>query len=255
MKANTREEQGSTRSCPSAFTRFRNALSTRPSALEKSVQNPYKSDHFRKVQFSSVSAPATYNFTALKCTDFRIHPNRRRPNPTRVCPNPAAESHDVRLKGPVDCCSLSLGERARVRDRLVPSLRLCRLGDLYSMTFTISFPAHVAAASRLHFLDLPALRLKIVKIGEFVDFRAWSTTPYQGLTPTQNRRTPISIRTSSSFVIGGVVGRTKWEIMRQIPKRQNLARCVPSTYDNTTTDRLVFLSLAPSTLDIGVHWC
>jgi hypothetical protein len=41
-----------------------------PGLAQKSVQNPYKSDQFREVQFSNTSAANTYNFNALKCTDF-----------------------------------------------------------------------------------------------------------------------------------------------------------------------------------------
>src|SRR5687767_13446396 len=40
----------------------------------KSVQNPYKSDRFREVQFFNYSVSTTYGFTALKCTDFPLHP-------------------------------------------------------------------------------------------------------------------------------------------------------------------------------------
>ncbi len=40
---------------------------------QKSVQNPYKSDHFREYQFSNHSAAGTCNFSALKRTDFQIH--------------------------------------------------------------------------------------------------------------------------------------------------------------------------------------
>ena len=38
--------------------------------IAKSVQNPYKSNHFRKSQISRHSATNTCNFNALKCTDF-----------------------------------------------------------------------------------------------------------------------------------------------------------------------------------------
>lgn len=36
----------------------------------ESVQNPYKSDRFRELQFTTGYGAATYNFNALKCTDF-----------------------------------------------------------------------------------------------------------------------------------------------------------------------------------------
>ena len=58
---------------------------------QKSVQNPYKSDHFRECEFFSCSASIVCNFNAVKCTDFYVHR------------------------------SLSLGERVRVRDKLVSS--------------------------------------------------------------------------------------------------------------------------------------
>jgi hypothetical protein len=42
--------------------------------------NPYKSDHFRKAQFFNPCKSTTYNFNALKCTDFPVHPARN-PDP------------------------------------------------------------------------------------------------------------------------------------------------------------------------------
>jgi hypothetical protein len=41
--------------------------------FQKSVQNPYKSDHFREREFFTLVTSTTYNFTALKCTDFPHH--------------------------------------------------------------------------------------------------------------------------------------------------------------------------------------
>ena len=73
MMANTRQVPGSPRSCRTPLSRsfpfFLGSLAS-PVPSEKSVQNPYKSDHFRICHFFSHCALTTYNFNALKCTDF-----------------------------------------------------------------------------------------------------------------------------------------------------------------------------------------
>src|SRR5687768_15347789 len=70
MKANARQEPGSTPSRRTALSRSAPPPRRFQIVPENSVQNPYKSDHFRECEFSNASATTTYNFTALKCTDF-----------------------------------------------------------------------------------------------------------------------------------------------------------------------------------------
>jgi len=51
---------------------------------QKIRTKPYKSDHFRECYFSNYSASTTYNFNALKCTDFHdtsVLSTRREPKP------------------------------------------------------------------------------------------------------------------------------------------------------------------------------
>jgi len=72
MKDHARHVLGSTQS---RHTPLRvNATPARrfETVSEKSVQNPYKSDHFRICEFFNASASTTYNFNALKCTDFPV---------------------------------------------------------------------------------------------------------------------------------------------------------------------------------------
>jgi hypothetical protein len=70
MIDNARHVPGSTRSCGSAFSRSAAPFRRFQTVPKKSVQNPYRSDHFRECEFSIASASTTCNFTALKCTDF-----------------------------------------------------------------------------------------------------------------------------------------------------------------------------------------
>src|SRR5688500_11974100 len=50
-------------------------------ALQKSVQNPSKSDHFCGSQFITGCSTGTYNFKAVKCTDFLGAATRRSRSP------------------------------------------------------------------------------------------------------------------------------------------------------------------------------
>ena len=70
MTANTRHVPGSIRSRRSVLSRSTIPFRRFQTFPEKSVQNPYKSDHFRKCEFFTPCASITYNFNALKCTDF-----------------------------------------------------------------------------------------------------------------------------------------------------------------------------------------
>jgi len=131
------------------------------SGSSKSVQNPYKSDHFRECEFFTPVISVTYNFNALKCTDFC---SRRRP---------ANKPMTLKALIPAGRYALSLGERARVRDRLVRP----------SPSFDSSLPSRASVRKAL-----PENRQKSSNPPILTD----STTLYQALTPNQNRRTPIS---------------------------------------------------------------
>jgi len=117
MTANTRHIPGSSRCCGSALPL--NATSPRRSQAVpgKSVQNPYKSDHFCECEFFTCSASTTCNFTALKCTHF---PDALSSSPFDK-QSPLTESHDAQPGRPVDCYPFSLGEKVRMRDKLVHS--------------------------------------------------------------------------------------------------------------------------------------
>jgi len=115
MTDNARHVPGSIRSCGPVLPRF-----ATPARRFRTVpENPYKtrtkSDHFRICEFSIASASITYNFNALKCADFSA---------LRPCFLPdeldsAAKPLDTRMLGTVECCSFSLGEKVRMRDRLL----------------------------------------------------------------------------------------------------------------------------------------
>jgi hypothetical protein len=76
MKADTQQEPGSTRSCHTPLSRSATMASRVPGV----AKNPYRirteSDHFGEVQIFNYSASTTYNFNALKCTDF-LEPSYR----------------------------------------------------------------------------------------------------------------------------------------------------------------------------------
>src|SRR5688572_16972436 len=71
MKDNARHVPGSTWSCRTPLSRSAAPLWRFRGVPKKSVQNPYKSDHFREYEFFIASVLTTYDFNALKCTDFR----------------------------------------------------------------------------------------------------------------------------------------------------------------------------------------
>ena len=72
MTDNARPVPGSTRSRRAASCRFVARALALCEDARKSVQNPYKSDHFCKQQFFNCYTSATCNFNALKCTDFHL---------------------------------------------------------------------------------------------------------------------------------------------------------------------------------------
>ena len=71
MKANARHVPSSPRSRRTPLSRSGTCPRRLQAVPEKSVPNPCKSDHFRKVQFFNRSTSTTYHFNALKCPDFQ----------------------------------------------------------------------------------------------------------------------------------------------------------------------------------------
>jgi len=94
------------------------SLRRRPCSIPangNSIQNPYKSDHFNESQFSSYCAKATYNFTALKCTDFR---------PVAAEVNEAHLSATIRTNP--DDFRAHTSQRTQLQQVTISSLRLVR---------------------------------------------------------------------------------------------------------------------------------
>ena len=115
MEANARHDPGSTPSCRTPLSRSATLTQRFQAVPKKSVQNPYKSDQFRKVKSFNDSESTTCSFNTLKCTDFpdvvfSFGTGRGRQSL-------ATEFQDVRLKGPVDSSPFSPGEKVRMRDK------------------------------------------------------------------------------------------------------------------------------------------
>ncbi len=115
VEANSSHVPSSTRSCDAAFSRPDTCLRHSQALSEKSVQNPYKSDHFHEVQSFSYSAPTVYNFNTLKGTDSAGH--RTSPLP----PEEGQSEGQTRSLLPFTFQKLpfSLGDKARMRDKLI----------------------------------------------------------------------------------------------------------------------------------------
>ena len=111
MSDNARYIEGSTRGCRTALPRSPRSIRC---FYPVSEIRP-KSDRFCEGEFFNYSASTTYNFTALECTDFLSEP----------CPFPVdhpgvrAEAYGDRLPGTVACYSCFLGEKVRMRGKLV----------------------------------------------------------------------------------------------------------------------------------------
>ena len=134
MKDNACHIPGSTRSRRTPLSRsFPYFL---PSLLSPvRPKNPYKtrtkSDHFRICEFFNHSASTTYNFNALKCTDFRISLNLNRNLRGRIAPEGFG---DCRLPG----TALSHFSRTCLRTCVFAALRLC-VNSIVATDFTILY--------------------------------------------------------------------------------------------------------------------
>jgi hypothetical protein len=118
MQANARHVRGSTRSCRPVLSP--SATSCRRVRLfpGKCVHYTYKMRPNFRVQIIKCLLLVTYNFNALKCTDFPATPF-----PADENQSPPTESHDARFGRLLDCHPFSLGEKVRMRDKLAT---LCR---------------------------------------------------------------------------------------------------------------------------------
>src|SRR5687768_2598973 len=96
MKANTRQDQGSTRNLRTTLSQSATParrFSTRP---RKCVHYAYKLHTNLNMQILIHSAPDTYNFDPKKCMHFPVHPAlTRNPNPERVCLIPASPGRTI----------------------------------------------------------------------------------------------------------------------------------------------------------------
>ena len=119
MKANARHVPGSTRSCRAALSRF-TTPTWRFQNLDKSTyKTQTKCTQKRKCDFFNRFLSTTYNFNAVTCLNsLTAHPILAIDNQTL-----GTESHDARLGSSVKCYPFSLGEKVRMRDKPVHSLR------------------------------------------------------------------------------------------------------------------------------------
>jgi len=119
MTDNARHIPGSTRSCRTPLSRS----ATPPRRFQNLGKSTYKIQtkfrQNRECDFSNHSASTTYNFNALKCLNF----SGGLPVSTVESQSLGTESHDARPQKSVDCYSFSLGEKVRMRDKPVNSLR------------------------------------------------------------------------------------------------------------------------------------
>jgi len=119
MKANARHVPGSTRSCRTLLSRSA-TTSRRFRTLGKSTyktQTKYRQK--RKRDFFICSASTTYSFNPITCLNFpgavpRLTAESQMQNPA---------SSDNQSEKPVDSYSFSLGEKVRMRDKPVHSVR------------------------------------------------------------------------------------------------------------------------------------
>ena len=72
MKAHARHVPSSIRNRRTALSQSATPVGHFSGRPEKSVQNPYKSDHFREYEFLSYLPSTTYNFNALSVRIFPI---------------------------------------------------------------------------------------------------------------------------------------------------------------------------------------
>jgi len=125
MKEKARHIPGPTRSCRTTLSgSFPYLLPSLLSPIRP--KNPYKtrtkSYHFRVREFINQPTSTTYNFNALKCTDFRTAVPFL-PVDTQSL---ASESHDVRAERLLACYPFSLGEKVRMRGKLVKDFGFTR---------------------------------------------------------------------------------------------------------------------------------
>jgi hypothetical protein len=132
MKANARRVPGFTRSCRIPLSRSGTPGRRFQALPAKCVHYAYKMRPNFKTQISIHSSSTTYNFAPKKCTHFPdVFPVLTLDNQSL-----GTESHDAQSKRPVDCYSFSLGEKVRMRDKPVHSLRPSSVPTNFSQLYT-----------------------------------------------------------------------------------------------------------------------
>jgi hypothetical protein len=115
MKANTRRVPSSTRSRSTRLPRSPTRPWRFPALCEKCVHYAYKMRPNFKTQILIHSTPTTYVFDLQKCTHFRVTCSALVVDKHRI----GCQTDDNRILATNKCHPLSLGEGARVRDKLV----------------------------------------------------------------------------------------------------------------------------------------
>jgi hypothetical protein len=181
MKGNARHVPGSNRNCRTALSLSATPTRRSQALPGKCVHYAYKMRPNFKTQILICSTPMTYVFNPQKCTHFSVHPTPTHdPNPASR--DPAAETHNHRMPLMVESRPFSLGEKVRMRDKLVISA----VGNLLPSYCTIKVPERRSCP----FVSIRGCDQN----GKFRDefpFCPVSTTSYQRLTTTPSSPVPF----------------------------------------------------------------
>jgi hypothetical protein len=116
MKHYARPVPGSGWSCRTVLSRSSTPPGRFQGQRENATKMQPKCSQKRECDSFNCSALATYNFNAVNW----LHFHGALPVWTVERQSLSTESQGARLRGPGDCCSFSLGEKVRMRDKLVP---------------------------------------------------------------------------------------------------------------------------------------
>jgi hypothetical protein len=132
MKAHTHQEPSSIRSRPTPLPRSATRARRLPTFPKSTYKTQTKCRQNRECEFFSASAVSTYNFNAVKCLNFRS-PERF---PLHGGEGPSERQTGFFGSSHSRCGSFSLGEKVRMRDRLVIfgllASHIDSLSELYS---------------------------------------------------------------------------------------------------------------------------
>jgi hypothetical protein len=121
MKANARQDQGSTMSLGAGLPQAATPPRRFPTVCEKCVHYAYKMRPKFKMQILISVASITYNFYSQKCTHFPVRPAPNRDLPLIPVSYAWTRLAESRLQRTVGGCPFSLGEKVRMRDKPVLS--------------------------------------------------------------------------------------------------------------------------------------